>query len=318
MQAPEEARMTEKQQKFRSPPYPYVGLGKALSKAEQLYGAVRHHAAALPTAAKAWETGLKSSATLQSAAALIQYGLLDGEGSGDSRKVKLTPLALKIVMDKRPESAERVEALKEAALSPKIFAELFARYGTAEGIDDTLLVHTLTAERVQLGKAPYSEESAAEVIRVYRDTMAYAGLSDSDTETDEGEAPEAPETDTSVFRVAAKVGEFVQWVPGGVAQFAEPKRVRAVSDDGDWAFVEGSKTGIAMYELEVVQAPKAGRAPPVLPLPEDEPTVYDRADPRDKDRMKVVWEGSLIHISATVDRLALTDCVRSWMRWRRS
>jgi hypothetical protein len=297
--------MTEKQQKFRSPPYPYVGLGKALSKAEQLYAAVRHHAAALPTAAKAWETGLKSSATLQSAAALIQFGLLEGEGSGDARKVKLTPLALKIVMDKRPESAERAEALREAALSPKIFAELFAQYGTAEGIDDTLLVHTLTAERVQQGKAPYSEDSAAEVIRVYRDTMAYAGLADSEMKTDEGEAPSQPEVDASVFRVAAKVGEFVQWVSNGAVQFPEPRRVRAVSDDGDWAFVEGSKTGIAMHELEVVQPPRGRRAPPTLPLPEEDPTVYDRADPRDKDRMKVVWEGSLIHISATVDKVGL-------------
>lgn len=47
------------------------------------------------------------------------------------------------------------------------------------------------------------------------------------------------------------------------------------------------------------------RSAPTLPLPEDEPTVYDRADPREKDRMKVVWEGSLIHISATVDKAGL-------------
>ena len=294
--------MTEKQPRFRSPPYPYVGLGKALSKVEQLYVAVRHHAAALPTAAKAWETGPKSSATLQSAAALIQYGLLEDEGSGESRKVKLTPLALKIVMDKRPDSADRVVALKEAAQSPKIFAELFGRYGTAEGIDDTLLVHTLTAERVQQGKAPYSEESAGDVLRVYRDTMTYAGLADSDKQYDEGEAPPAVHDETFA---PAKVGDFVQWVSSGVVQFAEPKRVRAISDDGEWAFVEGSMTGIAMSELETLAPPKANRAPPTLALPEDDPTVYDRADPREKDRMKVVWEGSLIHISATVDKAGL-------------
>jgi hypothetical protein len=60
-----------------------------------------------------------------------------------------------------------------------------------------------------------------------------------------------------------------------------------------------------MSELEILQRPKAGRSAPTLPLPEDEPTVHDRADPRDKDRMKVVWEGSLIHISATVDKAGL-------------
>lgn len=297
--------MTEKQPRFRSPPFPYVGLGKAVSKAEQLYGAVRHHAAAVATAAKAWETGAKSSATLQSAAALIQYGLLEDEGSGDSRKLKLTPLALKIVMDKRPISAERTAALKEAALSPKIFDELYDRFGTADGIDDDLLVYALTAERVQQNKAPYSEESAADVLRVYRDSLDYAGLTESDKDSDVGPTQLPPAAEASPDRIPAKVGDFVQWVSNGVVQFAEPRKVRAISDDGDWAFVEGSQTGIAMSELEIVQPPRANRAPPTLPLPQDEPTVYDRADPRDKDRMKVVWEGSLIHISATVDRAGL-------------
>ena len=297
--------MPEKQPKFRSPPYPYVGLGKAMSKAEQLYNAVRHHAAAMATAAKAWETGPKSSATLQSAAALIQYGLLEDEGSGDARKVKLSPLALKIIMDKRPDSADRAAAVKKAALSPKIFSELFGEYGTAQGIDDALLVHTLTAERVQKGKAPYSEDSAAEVLRVYQDTLAYAGLADSDKQADEGEAPASLPIVPPAAREPAKVGDFVQWVSAGVVQFAEPKRVRAVSDDSEWAFVEGSKTGIAMAELETVTPPKPNRAPPTLALPEEDPTVYDRADPRDEGRMKVVWEGPLIHISATVDKAGL-------------
>ena len=297
--------MTEKQPRFRSPPYPYVGLGKALSKAEQLYAAVRHHAAALPTAAKAWETGPKSSATLQSAAALIQFGLLDDEGSGDSRKLKLTPLALKIVMDKRPDSAERATAIKEAALNPKIFSELFGSFGTADGIDDALLVHALVSERVQRGKAPYSEDSAGDVLRVYRDTLGFAGLTVSDTQADEDSSQTPAPTGTISQSTLAKVGDFVQWVSGGAVQFAEAQKVRAISDDGDWAFVEGSKTGIARSELEIVQAPKVNRVPPTLPLHEDEPTVYDRADPREKDRMKVVWEGSLIHISATVDKVGL-------------
>lgn len=299
-----EAPMADKP-RFRSPPFPYIGLGRALAKTEQLYNAVRHHAAALPTAAKAWETGPKSSATLQSTGALIQYGLLDDEGSGDNRKIKLTPLALKIVMDKRPDSQDRTAAMKEAALAPKVFAELFEQYGTAQDIDDALLIHTLTMERVQQGKAPYSEDSAKDVVRVYRDTLAYAGLTDSDKQSDEGEAlPAAPEQ-VSRPCATAKVGDFVQWVSGGVVQFAEPKRVRAVSDDSEWAFVEGSQTGIAMSELEVVQAPKPSRVPPTLALPEDDPIVHDRADPREKDRMKVVWEGSLIHISATVDKKGL-------------
>jgi hypothetical protein len=295
--------MTDSQPRFRSPPYPYIGVGRAISRSEQLYNAVRNHAAALPTAAKAWDTGPKSSATMQTVGALIQYGLLTDDGSGGARRIKLTPLALKIVMDKRPSSAERDEAEKQAVLMPKVFAELFEQYGTADDIDDALLIHELTAERVQRGKAPFSDQSAADVLRVYRDSILYTGLSDSDKESDEG--PVSDGFLGTAHKPEISVGDYVQWVSTGVAQFTEATRVRAISDDGDWAFVEGSKTGVPMSELEILQRPKAGRSAPTLPLPEDEPTVHDRADPRDKDRMKVVWEGSLIHISATVDKAGL-------------
>lgn len=299
--------MSEKQPRFRSPPFPYVGLSKALEKTDQLYSAVRHHAAALPTAAKAWDTGPKSSATLQSVAALIQYGLLEDEGSGDARKVKLTPLALKIVMDKRPDSSERQSAIKEAALNPKTFEEIYSQFGPALGIDDALLLHSLTAERVQQGRAPYSEQSAADVIRVYKDTIGFSGISESDKKDDKSDDADLEDGPRKPDIASAKVGEYVQWILLGVAQFEEPRRVRAVSDDGVWAFVDGSETGIRMTELETLSRPlnRGQSAPPRLALPEDDPTVYDRANPKDKDRMKVVWEGRFIHINATVDKEGL-------------
>ncbi len=298
--------MTEKQPRFRSPPFPYIGLGRAIEKADQLYGAVRNHAAALPTAAKAWETGPKSSATLQSVAALIQYGLLDDEGSGEARKVKLTPLALKIVMDKRPESEERKNAIKQAAISPSTFREIYDRFGAAQEIDDALLHHALTAERVQEGRAPFSDQSASDVLRVYRDTISFAGMADADLNAHE---PHEESENEALARPRAQIviGSYVQWVSNGVAQFGEPKRVRALSEDQEWAFVDGSETGLPLSELEVFDTPqqRGGTAPPRLPLPERDPTVHERADPKDKDRMKVVWEGDLIHINATVDRLGL-------------
>lgn len=299
--------MTDKQPRFRSPPFPYIGLEKAMEKVEQLYAAVRGHSAALPSAAKAWQTGVKSSATLQSIGALIQYGLLDDDGAGEQRKVKLTPLALRIVMDKRPDSAERAAGLREAALQPPTFKELYSEFGTAEGIDESLLVHALTAERVQKGRAPYSEQSAEDVIRIYRGTIRFAGVGDSDMANEEVEVTALSEVEQPQNATPVTVGRFVQWVSGGVVQFTDPQRVRAISDDGEWAFLDNSETGIAVSELEVIEPPaqKPKSAPPRLALPEDDPIVHERASPIDKDRMKVVWEGSLIHISATVDKAGL-------------
>lgn len=43
---------------------------------------------------------------------------------------------------------------------------------------------------------------------------------------------------------------FVQWVSGGSEIFTEPRRVTGFSDDGKFAFVEGTKTGIPVSELE--------------------------------------------------------------------
>jgi hypothetical protein len=46
-----------------------------------------------------------------------------------------------------------------------------------------------------------------------------------------------------------RVGDHVQWTSQGVAQFAPPRRVTSVSPDGQWAFVEGSGTGLPVGQL---------------------------------------------------------------------
>ena len=46
-----------------------------------------------------------------------------------------------------------------------------------------------------------------------------------------------------------KIGDNVQWTSQGVNQFTEPKVIKGFSDDGNYAFVEGSNTGIPVSEL---------------------------------------------------------------------
>jgi len=48
-----------------------------------------------------------------------------------------------------------------------------------------------------------------------------------------------------------KVGDFVQWMNGGIANFVEPKRVESLSPDGQYAYVTGSGMAIPVGELEV-------------------------------------------------------------------
>jgi hypothetical protein len=55
------------------------------------------------------------------------------------------------------------------------------------------------------------------------------------------------------------IGDLVQWASEGVDQFNTPSRVRAVQmhDQQEWAFVEGSKTGMPVSELTVVTSASA-------------------------------------------------------------
>jgi hypothetical protein len=49
-----------------------------------------------------------------------------------------------------------------------------------------------------------------------------------------------------------KLGDRVQWTSGGVDQFATPRKITRLSEDGEWAFVEGSDTGIPIAELVII------------------------------------------------------------------
>jgi hypothetical protein len=53
---------------------------------------------------------------------------------------------------------------------------------------------------------------------------------------------------------SANAGDLVQWTSGGVDQFETPRRVQSVHrrDGKEWAFVEGTNTGVPLSELTVV------------------------------------------------------------------
>jgi hypothetical protein len=50
-----------------------------------------------------------------------------------------------------------------------------------------------------------------------------------------------------------KIGDEVQWTSQGTDQFAEPRKIKSISEDGKYAFVEGSNTGIPVAELSVTE-----------------------------------------------------------------
>lgn len=236
----------EGKKRLRSPAYPYVNLETAIKRAKEFYDKEQRNGANLRIAVKHWGYEEKSSGGTQTAAALISFGLLKDEGTGDKRRVQLTPLALRILLDIRQESKERAEAIKQAAMSPKIHQRLWKRWGVNRPSDEQLR-HTLILD----WEPPFNENSVDGFIREYKDTVTFAKLSESDRVSPEVEDTGGEDSGEYV----PQVGDYVQWESAGVWQFGEPKRVREFSPDGKFAFVEGNYTGVPIGELRRSTAP---------------------------------------------------------------
>ncbi|MER8595835.1 hypothetical protein NKH33_30575 [Mesorhizobium sp. M1182] len=165
--------------RFRSPPYPSIDLAKAIERAKQVYAKAMHHPAGVGVLAEAWGYKEKSSGLWATAAALLHYGLARDEGSGPKRKFSLSDIAIRIIRDADPESEKRKEAIRRAAMAPAIHTEICNQFGSDPAVSDIVLKNYLTLDRADEGKAAFSDQSADDVIRVYKDTMSYAGFADS-------------------------------------------------------------------------------------------------------------------------------------------
>jgi hypothetical protein len=245
---------------LRSPGYPACTLKVAIEKARTLkdYQPARKPIP-IDSALKALGYSVGSGAGMQMIASLKKFGLVEDAGSLDQRTVRVSDLAWKIIGDVRPQSPDRDKATAEAALSPKIHAEIRERW--PHGLpDDATIGHWLTMEKA------FNEKSVAGFLKDLRQTFEYAKLDLEPFSGKDGgeEAPSPP-----------KVGDFVQWASQGTAQFASPRKVLGLSEDGEFAFVEGTETGLPVSQLTVEKAAEPARkdappAPPRNPFVRDE------------------------------------------------
>ena len=248
--------------KHRSPAYPAVNLQQAIEHAQTIYDADRRNQ--VPVAVAISHLGFPdgSSQGLRAVAALKQFGLLEEDGKNEDRRVRLTERALDILIAPSTDDPGRFRAIQRAALEPTVHAELWEQYNGELPSDATI--------RAQLVRhREFNETYVDRFIKEFRDTIAFARLSESDTIGDE-ESEIEDDTPQEI-----KAGDFVQWSSRGVDQFPTPRKVVAV--EGEWAFVEGSPTGVPMSEL-LAADPPAGTAPKQPPTnphykPSEEPPI---------------------------------------------
>src|ERR1700712_3307165 len=154
----------EARKKVRSPSFPFIGLRQALDRARAFYEAEQRNAARPETAAAHWGYSSKSSGGKQTIAALRSFGLLEGD-----TLVKLSGRALRILLDERDGSEERLRLVQQAALMPVIHARLWERYGAELPSPQTLRLWLILDEG-------FNENSVDDFLTEYRETLEYARL----------------------------------------------------------------------------------------------------------------------------------------------
>jgi hypothetical protein len=203
----------------RSPGYPALDLKAALDRARLLYKAEGRNRAPVNTILDHWGYKAGSGAGMVAIAALKKFGLVTDDGSGASRKAKLSEEALRILLDERDLSPEREALIRKAALKPGIYATLWSKYG-GELPSDATLRHELIFDY------NFTELGASEFIGPFRTTIAFARLGEGDRSqpTDVRNGDEETEThdEGGVASLGANTPGIVRSSPKGGQDISIP------------------------------------------------------------------------------------------------
>lgn len=183
--------------KSRSPNYPGISLGDAIAKAAIVWEREKKHPAGFDVISKHWNSTPTSSGFMKAVAALLKYGLLEEIESKLGRQAHLTQRALRILLG---ESAEKKAAMKEAALSPKIFRELWDRFGEHLPSNDSLKNKLI----LDFG---FNATATDGFIKDFKDTIELAELRSGDSVAAAFDGDEDKNADKGVFTPSIPDGE---------------------------------------------------------------------------------------------------------------
>jgi hypothetical protein len=298
----------------RSPAYPFINLETAIKRAKEFYAQEGRNAAPLKVAVKHWGYEEKSSGGLQTAAALMSFGLMQDEGTRDNRKLKLTPTALTILLDERPDSESRAQAIKTAALTPKIHQQIWRRWGSSQ-TSDANIKHLLILEL----NPPFNPNTAEVVIKVYRDTIAFAKpdssatvpLADGDFEIESEEEEVKGGDKGATVGYTPKIGDWVQWEHNGVLGLPEATQVKGFSPDLEWTYVNSQNGAVPTRELIRESAPA------VKPLVQADASIGRRQQSPPKTNMQEdvfsLSEGKVVLQWPTPLSAASIEDLKDWL-----
>lgn len=241
-----------KKSKDRSPNFPFINLERSIERARLFYVEEKRGSAPLARAAMHWGYRETSSSTLQTVSALKSYGLLAENAGGGGRLLQLTDLALRILLDQRPDSQVRLGFIQEAAKRPAVAAEVYERW--PEGLpSDSTLSHFLVLER------RFNEATAPSVVRILKENQQLAQMSAVELQSPVMETAEATISEVT-SRDAPQQPRLVPSPPSvAVAHPAKSEHVEQLASlDGDTTVTLkfSGKPDAAFYEWIAFYASK--------------------------------------------------------------
>ena len=162
-----------KKARVRSPAYPSIDLETAVERVRTIYQHETRSAAPVSVVVSHCGVDIKSSSGLRLLSALKQFGLTEDEGSGDDRRMKLSELALDILLAPDVDDTTRALALKRAAINPKMHRALWDEYRGELPSDPNMRAYLIR-------KHDFNDASTGQFIREFRATIKFANLSASD------------------------------------------------------------------------------------------------------------------------------------------
>lgn len=196
--------LSKKRARTRSPAYPSICLEAAIERAQVIYRNENRNAAHVDVIIGHWGYEQGSSNGLRAIAALKQFGLLEEEGKKENRQVRLSRLALDILIPHEDGDPSQRQAIREAALRPPLHCEIWDKY-KGQLPSDAALRRYLLIDR------NFNDAAVDPFIRQFRETVAFADLPNEDIimagEDDEmerkpgwGEKMAGPTQDTSLAK----------------------------------------------------------------------------------------------------------------------
>lgn len=254
----------------RGPSYPYINLEQAIGVVQKVWDYTKRSAAPVSSiVTEALGSSPTSSGTQKTLAAIKAFGLIEEIQSPNGNTARVTDRAIRILLNEK-DSPERAQALKDAALSPKWYQFCWEEWGREmpASMKSRLLI-----------EHHFVESTVDGFLDDFKKTMEFAKI------TDPTEPPPPPASKPLAEPIKKpdsklpgdktfKVGDYIQWESQGVLRLPVARRLSRLSEDGAWAWVEGSDTGIPADQL----IPAAEPLDPPPPPPFKATLVRDTAE----------------------------------------